>query len=247
MLQMDLEILNAILPITSIHLIHESEDTKLYKLNDGYVLKVLLDEDMDSHIEVQNMAIGRELLGDLVPKVLNHSKSLILMTWIDGEHIPNPDAKHIRNVLKDKTSNYVDSNDPRIFEIHSHKNMKLSSKEWMNKRISDINEELESRNLEKINAKWDFDEEIFFQHNDLHFRNILTKNGELVGLLDWECAGFYPSHYEVARLNFMKAANNFDKIDDDIQTLENTLLEYEMLKYNFSNTQVLNILNNQRS
>lgn len=40
------------------------------------------------------------------------------------------------------------------------------------------------------------DHEIVFTHGDISPRNIMVKNGEVVALLDWEFAGYYPEYWE---------------------------------------------------
>ncbi|KIW55887.1 hypothetical protein PV05_04595 [Exophiala xenobiotica] len=40
---------------------------------------------------------------------------------------------------------------------------------------------------------------ILFTHGDLSPRNILVREGRIVGLLDWECAGWYPEYWEFVR------------------------------------------------
>ncbi|KAF9030414.1 kinase-like domain-containing protein [Rhodocollybia butyracea] len=49
-----------------------------------------------------------------------------------------------------------------------------------------------SRFLEKEHS-------IVFTHGDLAPRNILIKDGTIVAILDWECAGWYPEYWEVIR------------------------------------------------
>ncbi|QQK47077.1 Protein kinase-like domain [Penicillium digitatum] len=39
-----------------------------------------------------------------------------------------------------------------------------------------------------------------FTHADLHPRNILIDRGRLSGIVDWECAGFYPEYWEFTKL-----------------------------------------------
>jgi tRNA A-37 threonylcarbamoyl transferase component Bud32 len=39
-----------------------------------------------------------------------------------------------------------------------------------------------------------------FSHGDLAPRNILVKDGRVVGIIDWETAGWYPEYLEYARL-----------------------------------------------
>ena len=37
---------------------------------------------------------------------------------------------------------------------------------------------------------------IKFTHNDLHFTNILIKDGHISGIIDWPDAGWYPDYWE---------------------------------------------------
>ena len=40
------------------------------------------------------------------------------------------------------------------------------------------------------------DPKIVFSHGDLNLHNIVVKDGDIVALLDWECAGWYPEYWE---------------------------------------------------
>ena len=48
------------------------------------------------------------------------------------------------------------------------------------------------------------DHNIVFSHGDLNLHNIIVKGGEIVALLDWETAGWYPEHWEY--IKFCKAS-----------------------------------------
>ena len=37
---------------------------------------------------------------------------------------------------------------------------------------------------------------IVFSHGDMHAHNILIQDGHVVGILDWEMAGWYPEYWE---------------------------------------------------
>ncbi|KXG49037.1 Aminoglycoside phosphotransferase [Penicillium griseofulvum] len=39
-----------------------------------------------------------------------------------------------------------------------------------------------------------------FTHADIHPRNIIIDRGRLSGIVDWECAGFYPEYWEFTKL-----------------------------------------------
>jgi hypothetical protein len=45
----------------------------------------------------------------------------------------------------------------------------------------------------------DTNEEVCLSHNDLHFSNVIINKGAL-SIIDWECAGFYPKHYEIEQM-----------------------------------------------
>lgn len=49
-----------------------------------------------------------------------------------------------------------------------------------------------------------------FSHADLHPSNILIDRGRLSGIVDWECAGFYPEYWEFTKL--MYGAERFPEI-----------------------------------
>lgn len=46
------------------------------------------------------------------------------------------------------------------------------------------------------------DHRSFFAHADLHMSNILIDRGRLSGLVDWECAGYYPEYWEFTKAMF---------------------------------------------
>ncbi|OJJ51788.1 hypothetical protein ASPZODRAFT_467123 [Penicilliopsis zonata CBS 506.65] len=53
-----------------------------------------------------------------------------------------------------------------------------------------------------------------FTHADLHPSNILIDRGRLAGIVDWECAGFYPEYWEFTKL--MYGAERFPEIQQII-------------------------------
>ena len=54
-----------------------------------------------------------------------------------------------------------------------------------------------------------------FTHADLHPSNILINRGRLSGIVDWECAGFYPDYWEYTKL--MYGAERFPVIQHIIR------------------------------
>lgn len=43
------------------------------------------------------------------------------------------------------------------------------------------------------------DHELLFSHGDLNLHNIIVRDGRIVALLDWECAGWYPEYWEFVK------------------------------------------------
>ena len=76
---------------------------------------------------------------------------------------------------------------------------------------------------------------VVFSHGDLHINNILVHNGRLSGLIDWECAGWYPEYwdytiaiYHIRKLPFWVEPMNriFPQYEDELE------VEREMWKVN---------------
>ncbi|KAF8878819.1 hypothetical protein CPB85DRAFT_1498536 [Mucidula mucida] len=40
---------------------------------------------------------------------------------------------------------------------------------------------------------------IVFTHNDIALRNIMVDGDRVTGLIDWECAGWFPAHWEYVK------------------------------------------------
>ena len=51
--------------------------------------------------------------------------------------------------------------------------------------------------------------EFVFTHGRLNPQNVLVKDGEVVGLLDWGEAGYYPRYWETVKAAFWQADLEF--------------------------------------
>lgn len=56
----------------------------------------------------------------------------------------------------------------------------------------------------------------FFSHADLNFYNIIIERGKLSGIVDWECAGYYPEYWEFTKgIYIIEGAADREKIIRD--------------------------------
>ena len=59
---------------------------------------------------------------------------------------------------------------------------------------------------------------IVFTHNDLHFSNIMIKDGHITGIIDWADSGWYPDYWE-----YTSATSVFIQRDDWNTILDNAI------------------------
>ncbi|KAJ3843414.1 kinase-like domain-containing protein [Lentinula raphanica] len=79
---------------------------------------------------------------------------------------------------------------------------------------------------------------IVFTHCDLAPRNILVKDGRIVAIIDWECAGWFPEYWEAIQIEYANGIEipSFGKklVKSVFPNVQNEqLLEYELSKYVF--------------
>ncbi|KAJ3985481.1 hypothetical protein F5890DRAFT_1149418 [Lentinula detonsa] len=55
---------------------------------------------------------------------------------------------------------------------------------------------------ELIRRSHDLRHPIVFTHNDIAMRNIMIDGDRVTGLIDWECAGWLPAHWEYVKANW---------------------------------------------
>lgn len=70
-----------------------------------------------------------------------------------------------------------------------------------------------------------------FTHGDLGVQNILMRDGAIVALLDWECAGWYPEYWEYtcAQYNRVYAMEFYDMLDRKVKRYDSELEAEETL------------------
>lgn len=75
--------------------------------------------------------------------------------------------------------------------------------------------------------------DIVFTHGDLNLRNILVDgNGKISGIVDWECAGWYPEYWEYTKAHFATRYTvrwTADVIDQDFLGYRDELQVEDML------------------
>ena len=57
--------------------------------------------------------------------------------------------------------------------------------------------------VDRVDRVHSIKHDIYFTHADLSHRNILTRNGRIVGIVDWEFAGWYPEYWEYTKAHFL--------------------------------------------
>jgi thiamine kinase-like enzyme len=75
---------------------------------------------------------------------------------------------------------------------------------------------------------------LVFTHGDLSSLNIMARGDEIVGLIDWETAGWYPSYWEYTAAHQVNPQNSFwvDEIDKFLQPMPEELkMEQTRQKY----------------
>jgi aminoglycoside phosphotransferase (APT) family kinase protein len=58
---------------------------------------------------------------------------------------------------------------------------------------------------------------IVFTHGDLNLSNILYENGEITGIIDWTCAGWYPAYWELGKAVYVH--RNYQKWRETCRTI----------------------------
>jgi thiamine kinase-like enzyme len=61
---------------------------------------------------------------------------------------------------------------------------------------------LRQETIEKVSTVHGRTYRSVFTHADLHPSNIIIDRGRLSGIVDWECAGFYPEYWEFTKLMY---------------------------------------------
>lgn len=65
-----------------------------------------------------------------------------------------------------------------------------------------------------------------FTHGDIAPRNIMVREGKISALIDWECAGWFPEHWEY--LKALYAAPSWDRIPQWIASIPHFLHPYDL-------------------
>jgi thiamine kinase-like enzyme len=68
---------------------------------------------------------------------------------------------------------------------------------------------------------------IVFTHGDLQLRNIMVKDGNVSGIIDWELSGWYPEYWEFSKALYLWKWQN-DWVDYLMEILQPYYSEYTL-------------------
>ena len=194
------------------------------KVDDNLVVKCAKLESIKLE-EAANIQQVRHLTSIPIPEVVrvnaDNRKIYIFMSYLPGKPLEDiwpvltTDAKnHIATQLKGWMDELrsVSPPSPAYFgSLESHtcidsraltrtnisENSCISSEAAFNKFImKDLKTLYHDEYYNMLLSLMSCDHKLVLTHGDFHPRNILIKDGIVVGLIDWECAGWYPEHWE---------------------------------------------------
>lgn len=78
---------------------------------------------------------------------------------------------------------------------------------------------------------------LVFTHGDLSSLNILVRGDDIVGIVDWETAGWYPSYWEYTSAHQVNPQNYFwvNEIDNFLQSMPEELAMERIRQNHFRN------------
>ncbi|CAI7588376.1 unnamed protein product [Penicillium bialowiezense] len=100
-----------------------------------------------------------------------------------------------------------------IQEFHQHLRMGMEFDPRLDPEIQDL--------IKRQEKSWP----LVFTHGDLSSLNILVRGDEVVGIVDWETAGWYPSYWEYTSAHQVNPQNSFwvNEIDKFLQPMPDEL------------------------
>lgn len=196
--------------------------------------------------DFENELIFLNILADYdikVPKVIesgNHNGvDFIVLEYIEGKRI-----SQIIDSYEENKKKYCELFGKNIALIHS---FKIGEREAKIRRfhnpvdnkdkddfISDINNWLEKNKP--------YESEKCFVHGDHHYANIIWKNDEISGVVDWELAGMGNREFDLAWAIFLRPSQTFFNTEEeeyDILNAYSSLNSFDYNSYNFFKVQIM--------
>ncbi|KAK2811587.1 hypothetical protein FQN50_001929 [Emmonsiellopsis sp. PD_5] len=98
-------------------------------------------------------------------------------------------------------------------DFHRHLRMGMDFDPRLDPQIQDL--------IKQQSKPWP----LLFTHGDLSSLNILARDDEIVGIIDWETAGWYPSYWEYTSAHQVNPQNSFwvNEIDKFLQPMSEEL------------------------
>ena len=207
-----------------------ASDRKILKIGSNMVAKFGSGIDLS---EAENMCFIQNHTDIPVPAVFNAYEQdgyqYILMENVEGESLDKawprmtPDEKKIVILeLKDfvcqmrkipHPSNHIGSVDggPAIDsrQLSTISGGPFKSEAQFNQwQLAQLSSHVPRSRCDIYESMFKTDHDIVFSHGDLAFHNILVKHGHITAIIDWECAGWYPEHWDYCKtLSFLSGTD----------------------------------------
>lgn len=197
---------------------------KVNKKINGKDVICVLKENVKNTFEAEMMIYIKENTNIPIPKVFDYGKdeqnnNYILMEYIEGDILENV----LETLNKDDKNNIINQLKRYINEMRKKINLNICSinnnpcyelsisnelfgpfkeiEEFNNYRINKLI--IDDEDIKKyINSNKNIKTNFILTHNDLGPYNIIVKDNNIVAILDWEMAGYYPEYWEYNRTYF---------------------------------------------
>ncbi len=155
-----------------------------------------------------------QISGDIIGSVMN--KNYVLFEFIEGEHIENPSMYHKTQLIETVAKFNIAAKDVRSeYEKYRMNYNPKFCEEYARKAARDIGtknaeDKLSWYLLQLSNLQLPDEMTKAICHGDFHFTNILYKNNEIMGLIDFDDANYTYACFDLVSMMDPFGKNGFD-------------------------------------